>query len=387
MATDPIPTLPDDTRVGIYRSTFSTLPAEIHDGIAQQCEINDLFNLCLTSKRMNEIFTRALYLDVDLDRDRLVLDADIYLRRVEREIDARQRQRRFIQALEKHPEHGRYVRSFRGSFPYSGFGKEGKNWDDLWLAIELLTHVQRVEVGSRTIWGSLLTTYRKQIPCALFQSATSVTLVGDLEYNLAKSILKGINPAALKYLCLNMVRDPNLKCSELGPRAGDIAEDGRVAAWGATSGLLTMLTGRCTTIRTLILRRKGQIKETYGWNDAAEDASYTEWASFLGSVQSTLEKFTFEQAASWWGPGVDVDSSSRIMDGRFRRLVLPTIVSGRWPCLNIIELQGVRSQDGAAGLTTDLRAVLGAQTTIIIKERPVYVQQTSKSETFEDYQL
>lgn len=65
------------------------------------------------------------------------------------------------------------------------------------------------------------------------------------------------------------------------------------------------------------------------------------------------------------------------MDERFRRLIIPAIVSGNWPCLSVIELQGVRSSNGQAGnaaLTTELRALLGGDTKIVVEESAEYVR-------------
>lgn len=355
---------------------FSTLPAEIHVCIAEQCEIDSLFNLCLTSKSINERCTSVLYRRVDLDRDRhthglhFTLNRDYY-----RQIDAFQRQRQLVQTLLSRPEYGKHIRVFKGTLSEGAWGQD-QSFENSCRALESLTHVQSVEVGSKHNDEYQLSHPPRPITCNLFQSATSVTLVGHLDYNLAKSILNSINPATLKHLCLNTVQELNIERFLPGLSIGDISEDGRLIAYGATSGLLVTLTGRCTAIQTLILRRRGQIEAGYQWHDAAEDASYTEWASFLGSVQSTVEEFTFEQAGRWTrgAEDNDVHSSSRTMDDRFRRLILPTIVSGNWPCLKRIELQGVRSQDGEAGLTTKLRVVLGGDTKIVIKEQPLYVE-------------
>lgn len=156
---------------------------------------------------------------------------------------------------------------------------------------------------------------------------------------------------------------------------GDRGEDGRIVALGVISGLLTTLTGRCTALQTLTLRRIGHVEDGIGWHTAAEEASYTEWASFIRSVNGTVEKFMFEQA------GEEVLRPRRafgmpypawiIMDDAFRRLILPAIVSGMWPCMTRLELGGVggsMAQDEKAALNTGLRAVLGADAEIVVRE-------------------
>ncbi|MCJ1465678.1 hypothetical protein MMC07_004297 [Pseudocyphellaria aurata] len=351
--------------------TFSALPAEIHVRIAEQCGFYDRYNLCRTSKLMKERCLHVLYRDVDLERDRQGSDPNFY--GFSQKYDYLIRTFGLIECLDNHPEYGKHIRFFKGSFLFGDSGPYLRQW----RTMESLTHVKRVEIGSRKFDNDFLSTDPSwQPPCNLFQSATSVTLVGHLEYKLAKSILGAIDPEKLRHLCLDIVQEPNLEWYH-GFKPGDISEDGRTIAYGATSGLLTTLTGRCKTIRTLILRRRGQIQDGREWNAVAEDASYMEWASFLSSVQSTVESFTFAQARSWKHTMTidNADSSSRIMDNRFRRLVLPTIFAGYWPCLKTIELQGVRSPYGEAQLTMELRAVLGGDTTIVIKERPFYVEK------------
>lgn len=60
-------------------------------------------------------------------------------------------------------------------------------------------------------------------------------------------------------------------------------------------GFLTTLTDHCTGLRTLVLSRIGHARENMIWDTAAEEASYVEWASFIRSVQGTVEKLAFEQ--------------------------------------------------------------------------------------------
>lgn len=76
----------------------------------------------------------------------------------------------------------------------------------------------------------------------------------------------------------------------------DKGEDGRILASGEMSGLLTPLTGRCTALQILNLRRMAEGSNDCDWHIAADEASYLEWASFICSVQGTVKKFTFEQA-------------------------------------------------------------------------------------------
>ncbi|MCJ1462035.1 hypothetical protein MMC07_000635 [Pseudocyphellaria aurata] len=345
---------------------FSSLPDEILASVAEQCDQGDLFNLCLVSKRMYEGCNRVLYRHVDLE-GKLPGSHVVLTEQSEdyhRTHDAIMKEQSFVLTLEEHPEYGKYVRSYKGVL-----------CEDMRFVNYSLRHVRSVEIGSRTnnateTPGPL----GRTIADNLFQSATSVTLVGCLDYNLAKSILNAIDPTMLEHLCLNMVQDHAIEHLTPGHMPGDTSEDGRIVAYGATSGLLRPLTGRCTALRTLTLRRVGQINVTHEWDAGAEDASYTELASFIDSVRSSLVRFTYEQSGQWRRRAIPAraNTSNRIMDHQFRHIILPAFVSANWPRLASIELQGVRTRDGgAAGLTLELRAVVKENTKIEIKERPV----------------
>lgn len=365
-------------------TTFSSLPAEIHVSIAEQCEQNDIFSLSLASRLMNERCFHSLYCRVNLQHDRRGLDS-VSNKEFFRMSDAFKRQRRLVHTLLSRPEYGQHVRFFKGTLLCERGLGEGRRSGEMWSAMKLLTHVRSVEIGTANGYNYRLTDPSRQIPHNLFKSATSVTLIGYLEYNLAKSILNAIDPATLNYLCLDMVQDRSIELFLREHRPGKRGEDGRMIAYGVMSGLLKSLTGRCTALRTLILRRRGQIQAGFEWHAAAEDASYVEWAAFIRSVQPTLAHFTFEQTGRWRRTETysNEASSSRIMDEKFRRLVLPIIVTGSWPCLTMIKILGVKSQDGT-GLGTELRAVLGGDAEIVVKDRPVYVQDSWN--TVEQYQ-
>lgn len=113
--------------------------------------------------------------------------------------------------------------------------------------MQSLTHVGSVVLSTRNLQYSRLLRPNTQSRGVLFPSATSVTLVGQMHYLLAKLILNSINPATLKYLCLDVVQDRSLGLLEDECIPGDRGEDGRLVAHGATAGLLTTVTGRYNT--------------------------------------------------------------------------------------------------------------------------------------------
>lgn len=97
--------------------------------------------------------------------------------------------------------------------------------------------------------------------------------------------------------------------------------EGQTIALSATPGLLKLLTGHCTGLQTLILRRIGEYDTAYDQHAAASEASYIKWATFICSVQSTVEIFTFEHVGGITGKIMFTDEDRRSrMNERFRRL-------------------------------------------------------------------
>lgn len=379
--------------------TFSSLPAEMQMSIAGHCGTNDLIKLCLTSKGFNERFRGLLYRHVHLLVDEE--DDDFCNQQYSRLLDVRRRQQQFAHTLLSHPEYGKYVRHLKTRLYVPNFDDCYQGMipeEEFWRAMQLLTHVQSVEVVSRpsskfveiisrpsTKFANCMMVPADPLPKVLFQSATSVRLMGRMQFGLAKSILTAINPAVLKCLCLDMVQVYHVgrPQGELVPR--EMGEDGRTIALGATSGLLNSLTGHCTRLQTLKLRKLAEYNTTYHRHAAMEEASYIEWATFIRSVQNTVEIFTFEHVGETLGRLIYTDEDRRSrMNERFRRLILPAIVSGKWPCLTTMEFRGVMKLDdqgGKAALTMELRAVIGKNTKIVVGEQIHYGQDLWDSES------
>ncbi|MCJ1463149.1 hypothetical protein MMC07_001754 [Pseudocyphellaria aurata] len=355
---------------------FLALPAEIHINIAGHLTNSDLLittrsrdilSLCLTSKLLNERCLCVLYRHVEMLFDPFGIAQVLTHDNSARWDSLYMRQRRFVQTLLTHPEYAKCVRSFKGMLCFADFDSGNGSRlgtrieEDLWRAMQSLTHLQNVDVAFHPVFPGHTSIPKRIFPTALFQTTTSVRLVGYIYYGLSKSILAAINPAKLEHLFLDMVHDRKHGTPRDGFRPGDRGEDGRIIAFGATAGLLSMLTGQCTKLRTLVLRRIGQVKEGKNWRASAEDASYTEWATFIRSVRGTVEKFTFEQGQSVGGE--QSFDTPRMMDVRFRRLIFPVFSSGPWPRLTVMELLGVREdhmliKKAMAGLAENAKVVL-----------------------------
>lgn len=349
--------------------TFLSLPREVHVTIAEYCENSDLISLCMTSKWVSQTCLPVLYRFVDLELDRNVQGSTIS-QEYGRILNVFHRQRQLIRMLLSHPEKGKYIQTFRGTLytPTLSLCREmGVDYiseTQLWSAIESLTNVRGVYLGLSNRFSNCITPLKSEIPRHLFQSATSVTLVGQMQYSLAKSILHGITPATLKYLRLDMVQDRTIELVEQELRPGRKGQDGRIIAHGVISGLLTPMTGHCTALKALDLRRMGQLERGREWHDVAEDASYAEAAAFMGSVRGTLEILAFEQVEERLRDARPTAAGTRpyrIMDDRFQRRLLPTIVSGNWPTLKLLLLGSVRIRgEGGEGETEGLIKLLKA---------------------------
>lgn len=283
------------------------------------------------------------------------------------------RQQQFVHTMLTHPEYGRHVRSFEGNFCLPllvgclRWAPDVVPVGDLWRAMRSLTQVRTVDVSSKYVFSipMVQTDDTAEYPTDWFQSVTKVRLMGPMQYGLAKSILNASNPATLECLCLDMVQDRKITNHYDCSVPGEMAEDGRIIAVGVLSGLLTTLTGRCTALRTLTLRRIGESGSGSSWHAGADEASYTEWASFICSVRGTVKKFTFEH---WPRKCHPMPPASENMDRRFRRIVLPAIVSGNWPCLTTMELRGVAGPHDQEKdeLIAKLRAVIDGDVTIVV---------------------
>lgn len=99
---------------------FSTLPAEIHV-IAKHCERNDLINLCLTSKQVNENCLHVLYRHVDLLYDPYGIGSWIDQEYTVHENAHWKRQQQLVDTLLSHPDNGKHVRFLKGTLVVSRF--------------------------------------------------------------------------------------------------------------------------------------------------------------------------------------------------------------------------------------------------------------------------
>lgn len=213
---------------------------------------------------------------------------------------------------------------------------------DFWRGMQLLMCVKDLELASESDYD--LTPIPKQFTNQLFQSATSVRLMGHMQYGLAASILHAINPATLTHLCLDMLQQ-SIKDRPRGDfHLINRARDKQTKLLGVIPGLLRPLIGRCTALRTLVFRAPPRyVGPQFSSRAAFDEAYWAELASFIHCVRGTLKKFKFYHAGDWSRRGryIHFSAAYRTMDALFRMMILPVLCSGNWPCLDTIETMAI----------------------------------------------
>lgn len=349
--------------------------------IIRQCDLKDRFNLSQTSHVLHKLCIPLLYKSVDLsthnrkgmvptgrapfetladnpNRTHCKLDVAIFWR-----------QQAFIRTLVDRPEYGKFVNSFTWSLLYTPEMDDDWNaisvdaWSDgvLWKVFQSFTNVMTVDIG-------FLRHYREiEIPPPLFTSAMSARLLGHVSKRTAEAVLHSIDPMKLLHLALDnlqnfgkmsegedlpwSIRASSPNRSET-PESLDPEERRRGVYPGPMRGHLRYLEGRCTVLKSLTLRSVGQdsIQQSQ-FSTFADEQRYEEWASFLKSVQPSLERLYFEQGViqgndkNYWRPGHKPRQDARPMDARFIRYLLPVILDGPWPNLRHLEIRGVGRWD------------------------------------------
>ena len=135
---------------------------------------------------------------------------------------------------------------------------------------------------------------------------------------------------------------------------------------GPMQNLLGVLAGKCTSLKTLRLRKVGA-RDQFDFTPACrskETDIYAEWALFLTSVRPTLESLTFEQGermlprADWVQPPV------RPMDQLFGDTIFPVLTTaglGQWPEMKELLVRGVQQWEEDDGNGTGGKVLVDAR--------------------------
>lgn len=330
-----------------------------------------------------------------------------------------QRQEAFLSALIRNPSLAQHIETFSwtlllldsnrrttlGTDPFAinesvALDPESP-FNKIWNVFASLTRVRTLDLAwlSRHLAMPLI----HSIPSTLFPAATSVRLVGVMPYALAASILL-TNPQNLLHLDLDNLQQsgitPSAPIDKWSRDADADDEDSDVPkqrvrrrlrqintqparpnpshcqtrqpwnnlapfrnkgvyfnAPGPMQNLLGALAGKCTSIRSLHLRKAGA-RDQFDFPPACsskETDIYAEWAVFLASVRATLETFTFEQGERLL-PRVDrAQPPVRPMDRLFGESIFPVLKeagAGLWPRVGKVVVRGVQQweEDDGQGI-------------------------------------
>ncbi len=387
--------LPENNTPGpstIAATCFSALPKDMLFTIAEHCDRNDLLRFCLASKNTMEASIPHVYRHVDLsthNRGIVVcsgseppetfmhhlptLEHSDSVRCTNIPVDMMWRQKTFLKTLTNRQHYRKYVRVLIWTFlpPCGNWRRFSNDVAKPWDLMRSLENVRRFDLADLSKNWSTVSPRPSRLKGQYFPNASSVRLLGVMEPVIAASILSTVDPAKLVSLTLDNVQccgkapfgttftpapDPLSFSKEHGDAALAkyvkwISADAAFVWPGLMRGLLLPLTGRCTGLKSLTLRKVGDRNaEEYdvlrGMKN--ERILLVEWASFIESVSGTLEEFRFEQ-----GPRHEGQSDTggrvhpvRMMDCIFGHSVFPVLLAGPWPRLKMMEVRGVRSWMG-----------------------------------------
>ncbi|KAI9669536.1 MAG: hypothetical protein M1817_004655 [Caeruleum heppii] len=359
-----------------------------------------LFSLCLVSQRLRHLCTPLLYAHVNLTThhrgvikyDRNVLP-ELYGDSIpqpdppdEYKQDIARRQRVFLATLDARSELAKLVRNFSWTLLFGPLKDDGDDWygcvdeewdgpmtypdTKTWEIFQTLTHVRTLDLGS--FHFRMTRSYIRDCPRRLFSTATSITLAGWMNQELADAVLCSIDPTTLSSLALDNVqhwgqhRDGSLFQNSYKVQDFIRNEPGFISP-GPMRGLLRSLTNRCVTLTRLHLR-KATSSSSFGrmpeLSLEADTNVYREWAAFLKSVETTLRYLVLEHG--------EAAPRAMLPDGQnFLQHILPVLQRNTWPALQHLEVRGI-SDD----MAIMIKAVVRPQTTVILAptlRKPVYV--------------
>ena len=292
---------------------FSALPAELHLKIASTCSSSALGALCRTSRLVNTRYTKRLYANVNLHCH----DGQ--------ELKHYLEQSAFLRTLKSHPEYARYVQYLKwtllvlqpGQFPddlpclpsYSNHISGG-----IWEILPLLTEVIWVEIDEYESCGYIRTTIPRGL--SLFPKASIIAMEGCLTDTFAHAVLPVSKASHLQHLRLV---DVDLGGTDM-------------SAPDSTIRLLNSLTGRCVSLKTLVVKESNLylFDRCSALGQATASEAYLE---FLGSVRETLVHLWFA-CRDCLGNKTQPDPDVLSMMNK----IYQTLKRGTWPHLRNVTL-------------------------------------------------
>lgn len=289
-------------------AAIRSLSTELLHTILSFCNLRDVLAIARVCKELSDLALPIIYRTVDLSVHNLPLTFDRQwwgIDWVARPGDAPSweyddsyprvpmeplavRQQSFLNALLQNPILGVHVRTFAWIIR--------DNWDPagplpakskverpafkavspdtrMWEAFHHLTNVQQLDLCSlHRSWDNL---YLRTPPPKLFSTIEQLRLSGIMYCQTVNSILDSINPSNLKSLDLSALQDPgrfidkvpgnlNQPCypgwnPERRQFDPNVPETKDLVHPGPMRGILPVLQGRCTALRSLSIRKLGRI--------------------------------------------------------------------------------------------------------------------------------
>ncbi|KAL8787484.1 MAG: hypothetical protein Q9195_007731 [Heterodermia aff. obscurata] len=380
-------------------SRLLTLPPEIISNLLNVCNQPSLENLSLTCRTLHETIALSLkYRTIDVSVHRIGRFeythwngtvthywSDQYPPRFDVENLAR-KQHKFLSEVLDRPYLGRLIHDFtwtiRSYCDPDGYwpGRMTKDavYPDtqMWAAFQSMTNVTKLDLACyQETWDWV---YLRQPPGVLFPSVTDLHLSGIMYRQIVETIFNSVDLSNLEHLSLDNLQDPGrsgdeypYKRSRNGAANWDSTEPPQdtdeTKLPGTMRGILPLIQDRCSSLRSFSYRKPGWWVQRRGMSPSQDEECYMEVASFIGSVASTLEAFTFEQGVpeslgghliSGVRGGAYALQKVKPMDERFVKHVLPVLFNTAWPALKELNVVGVGKWKGKAAIDAPTKARL-----------------------------
>ena len=397
-------------------SRLLTLPPEIFSNLLNVCDQPSLQNLSSTCRNLHEIIALSLkYRRIDISAHRggrfeythwngavTHYWSDRYPPRFDVE-DLARRQHKLLSEVLDRPYLGSLIHDFtwtiRSYCDPDGYWPGQMTKDavypdtQMWKAFQSMTNVTKLDLACyQETWDWV---YLRQPPRVFFPAVTNLCLSGIMYRQIVESIVNSVNLSHLEHLSLDSLQDPGrsgdeypYKRSTNGAANWNSTEPPRdteeTKLAGTMRGVLPLIQGRCSTLRSFSYRKPGWWKQLRGMPASQDEECYLEVASFIGSVAGRLEAFTFEQGVTesilnneQWSIRASASPAAqnmKPMDERFVKHVLPVLMNTPWPFLKELNIIGVGKWRGKPAMDAPMKARLkkhlGSEVTIHYQDLP-----------------
>lgn len=380
------------------------LPPENIALLLNFCDRQSLENLALTCRGLHGNIALALkYREIDIsahNRGRFPYThwngrvtyywSDQYPPRFDVE-DLARKQHQFLNEVLDRPYVGKLVHDFtwtiRSYCDPDGYWPGRMTQDavypdtHMWKAFQNLSNVTKLDLSCyQETWDWK---YLRQPPKSLFPAVTELRLSGIMYGQIVETIFDSIEAARLEHLLLDNLQDPGRSGNKYpyqrsvnGAANWNTAQTSQdteeVKLPGTMRGILPILQGQCTSLRSFRYRKPGRWGNERGRSAWQDEQCYAELGSFIVSVSPTIEIFEFEQGVpesvmeallASRNPNQrrcvgQITPDVMPMDARFVEYVLPQLSDSNWPKLRELKIIGVGRACGKPAIDAPMKARL-----------------------------